>query len=233
MSSVTSTSMTACACGALHAWTMLFAMARRICVSGTSSSPASDGVGAGRAGVACWADAAAGTTRCAACCWLCRCAMKSSTSLRDTRPPSPVPSICEMSIPFSPASLRTAGVARTSERSGPAAGTRVSRGFAAAAGGSAGAAACGCGGADGAVAAASPSAVSKIARRVPIGTVWPSWTFTSLSVPATGEGISVFTLSVCTSTRRSYLLTFSPGCFSHFPIVPSVTDSPSLGILSS
>ena len=113
--------MTACACGALHAWTMLFAMARRICVSGTSSSPASDGVGAGRAGVACWADAAAGTTRCAACCWLCRCAMKSSTSLRDTRPPSPVPSICEMSIPFSPASLRTAGVARTSERSGPSA----------------------------------------------------------------------------------------------------------------
>ena len=72
-----------------------------------------------------------------------------------------------------------------------------------------------------------------MARRVPIGTVWPSWTFTSLSVPATGEGISVFTLSVCTSTRRSYLLTFSPGCFSHFPIVPSVTDSPSLGILSS
>src|SRR5438477_11438268 len=44
--------------------------------------------------------------------------MKSSTSLRDTRPPRPVPSISEMSIPFSPASFRTAGVALTSERSG-------------------------------------------------------------------------------------------------------------------
>src|SRR2546428_13700156 len=72
-----------------------------------------------------------------------------------------------------------------------------------------------------------------MARSVPIGTVWPSSTLTSLSVPATGDGISVFTLSVWTSTRRSYLFTLSPGCFSHFPIVPSVTDSPSLGILSS
>src|SRR5256885_9008791 len=72
-----------------------------------------------------------------------------------------------------------------------------------------------------------------MARSVPIGTVWPSSTLTSLRVPATGDGISVFTLSVWTSTRRSYLFTLSPGCFSHFPIVPSVTDSPSLGIFSS
>src|SRR5207302_9051140 len=82
-------------------------------------------------------------------------------------------------------------------------------------------------------AAASPSAVSKMARSVPIATVWPSSTLTSLRVPATGDGISVFTLSVWTSTRRSYLFTLSPGCFSHFPIVPSVTDSPSFGIFSS
>jgi hypothetical protein len=75
--------------------------------------------------------------------------------------------------------------------------------------------------------------MSNVARSVPIGTVCPSSTRTSLSVPATGDGISVFTLSVCTSTRRSYLFTFSPGCFSHLPIVPSVTDSPSLGIFSS
>ena len=38
--------MTAWACGALHACTMLFAIARRICVSGTSSSPARDVAGA-------------------------------------------------------------------------------------------------------------------------------------------------------------------------------------------
>ncbi len=29
------------------------------------------------------------------------------------------------------------------------------------------------------------------------------------------------------------MFTFSPGCFSHLPMVPSVTDSPSLGIFSS
>ena len=65
MSSVTSTGMTACACGALHAWTMLFAIARRICVSGTSVSPERLGTGAGRAGCA-WGWA--GMTRDAACC---------------------------------------------------------------------------------------------------------------------------------------------------------------------
>src|SRR5438270_290253 len=43
-----STSITACARGALQAWTMLFAIARRICESGTSSSPASEGTGAWR-----------------------------------------------------------------------------------------------------------------------------------------------------------------------------------------
>jgi hypothetical protein len=66
-----------------------------------------------------------------------------------------------------------------------------------------------------------------------MGTVCPSSTLTSRSVPDTGDGISVFTLSVCTSTRRSYLFTVSPGFFSHLPIVPSVTDSPSFGIFSS
>src|SRR5438552_1206484 len=44
--------------------------------------------------------------------------MYSSTSFFETRPPSPVPSICEISTPFSTASFRTAGVALTSERSG-------------------------------------------------------------------------------------------------------------------
>src|SRR5438552_8473725 len=44
--------------------------------------------------------------------------MYSSTSFFETRPPSPVPSICEMSTPFSAASFRTAGVALTSDRSG-------------------------------------------------------------------------------------------------------------------
>src|SRR6266542_5554443 len=51
---------------------------------------------------------------------------------------------------------------------------------------------------------AAASAVSNVASSVPIGTVSPSLTLTSLRVPATGDGISVFTLSVWTSTSRSY-----------------------------
>src|SRR5438094_3622789 len=164
-----------------------------------------------------------------------------------------------MSMPCSDASLRTAGVARTSERSvrdwplpspDGAAGTVVGardgaptvtpvcagaleRG-ADAAGASATCAPDRAGVAPAAdEAAAASSAVSKTARSVPIGTVCPSSTLISRSVPDTGDGISVFTLSVCTSTRRSYLFTFSPGFLSHLPIVPSVTDSPSFGIFNS
>ena len=45
-------------------------------------------------------------------------------------------------------------------------------------------------------------------------------------------GTSALTLSVTTSTSGSYLATWSPGCFSHFPIVPSATLSPSWGIVT-
>ena len=47
--------------------------------------------------------------------------------------------------------------------------------------------------------------------------------------PATGEGISVSTLSVETSTRGSSTLTLSPTFFSQRVTVPSVTDSPRAG----
>ena len=53
-----------------------------------------------------------------------------------------------------------------------------------------------------------------------------------MSVPATGEGISVSTLSVETSSRGSSTATSSPSCFSHRVTVPSVTDSPSAGIFT-
>ncbi len=52
------------------------------------------------------------------------------------------------------------------------------------------------------------------------------------SVPATGEGISVSTLSVDTSTSGSSTSTESPTFFSHRVTVPSVTDSPSSGIFT-
>jgi hypothetical protein len=47
--------------------------------------------------------------------------------------------------------------------------------------------------------------------------------------PATGDGISVSTLSVDTSTRGSSTFTLSPTFFSQRVTVPSVTDSPRAG----
>ncbi len=63
----------------------------------------------------------------------------------------------------------------------------------------------------------------------PTSTVSSSCTLISIRVPATGEGISVSTLSVETSSRGSSTATWSPGCFSQRVTVPSVTDSPSAG----
>ena len=51
-------------------------------------------------------------------------------------------------------------------------------------------------------------------------------------MPATGEGISVSTLSVETSRSGSSTATSSPSCFSQRVTVPSVTDSPSAGIFT-
>ena len=47
--------------------------------------------------------------------------------------------------------------------------------------------------------------------------------------PLAGAGTSASTLSVVTSTSASPSRTESPGCFSHFATVPSVTDSPISG----
>src|SRR6185437_10648012 len=47
-----------------------------------------------------------------------------------------------------------------------------------------------------------------------------------------GAGISAFTLSVITSAIDSYFATVSPGCLSHRAMVPSVTLSPSCGIVT-
>ena len=63
----------------------------------------------------------------------------------------------------------------------------------------------------------------------PMGTVSPSCARMWVSTPDTGEGISMFTLSVTTSTRGSYFSTVSPMRFSHLPMTPSVTDSPTWG----
>src|SRR5215217_6755963 len=64
------------------------------------------------------------------------------------------------------------------------------------------------------------------------GTVAPSSTRISFRTPSYGDGTSALTLSVMTSSSGSYLATWSPGCFSHLPIVPSATLSPSWGIVT-
>ncbi len=85
-------------------------------------------------------------------------------------------------------------------------------------------------GADVAAGAAAPSPMT--ARSVPTGTVSSSATRISCSVPATGEGISVSTLSVDTSSNGSSMATESPTFFSQRVTVPSVTDSPRAGMVT-
>src|SRR3712207_8072640 len=64
------------------------------------------------------------------------------------------------------------------------------------------------------------------ASSAPTSTVSSSATRILLSTPAAGEGISVSTLSVETSSSGSSTSTCSPSCLSHRVTVPSVTLSP-------
>ena len=78
--------------------------------------------------------------------------------------------------------------------------------------------------------AASCSLASPItASTAPTSTVSSSWALISSSTPAVGDGISVSTLSVETSSNGSSASTVSPTCLSHRLTVPSVTLSPSAG----
>ena len=68
------------------------------------------------------------------------------------------------------------------------------------------------------------------ARRVPTATVESTGTSIESKTPDAGDGISVSTLSVETSSSASSTLTVSPTFFSQRVTVPSVTDSPRAGI---
>src|SRR5215208_7059738 len=72
-----------------------------------------------------------------------------------------------------------------------------------------------------------------IPSTAPTGTLPPSATWISPITPACGAGTSSVTLSVSSSTTGSSRSTLSPGCFSHFATVASVTDSPKVGTLIS
>jgi hypothetical protein len=71
------------------------------------------------------------------------------------------------------------------------------------------------------------------ASTVPTAAVSPSAMRISASTPLVGAGTSESTLSVDTSKRGSSARIGSPGCFSQRVIVPSVTVSPSWGIVTS
>ena len=78
-----------------------------------------------------------------------------------------------------------------------------------------------------------PSPASTSASSVPTATVSPSGTRIFVTTPATGEGTSVSTLSVEISSSGSSAVTVSPGCLSHFVIVPSETETPIWGMTTS
>jgi len=69
-------------------------------------------------------------------------------------------------------------------------------------------------------------------RTVPTSTVSSSGTRISSRTPDAGEGTSVSTLSVATSSRGSSASTVSPTALSQEETVPSVTDSPRAGIFT-
>ena len=72
-----------------------------------------------------------------------------------------------------------------------------------------------------------------LAMTSPTGMVSFTWAIISTIVPVAGEGISESTLSVEISNKVSSLAILSPTCFFHSRIVPSVIDSPILGITTS
>src|SRR5919112_5612460 len=170
-----------------------------------------------------------------------------------TRPPVPVPGISAISTPCSSAIRRTTGEERVrrsvsassiSPRPLPSLSARgatarclsvsCAAGWASVpeAGNSSvgeSAATFSCGGAS--AAGESPSSATS-AISVPTSTVEPSETRNFWIVPATGEGNSALTLSVSTSARGSSISTSSPSDLSQRVIVPSVTLSPSCGIVT-
>ena len=69
------------------------------------------------------------------------------------------------------------------------------------------------------------------AKRAPTATVVSIGTSIASNTPATGDGISVSTLSVETSSKASSTATVSPTFFNQRVTVPSLTLSPNAGIV--
>src|SRR5581483_4714651 len=153
----------------------------------------------------------------------------STTSAFVRRPPFPVAGMRSGSSRCSATRCRTAGLS-----GGPPPAGGAGRGASGArAGSEGGAAAAGSGRAGaGRGAAGRAAASSSVATTSPTCTVAPSG-FTMWRTPPRSAGISMFALSVSSSSSTSSGATASPSAFRQRVIVPSVTDSPSVGIRTS
>jgi hypothetical protein len=143
----------------------------------------------------------------------------SSTSAFVIRPPGPVPVIAARSMPSAAATRAATGETFASSGSGGAAdGAGAATGpFP-----------------DGALArAGAPAPACMRAITWPTVTVAPSSARISVMVPAVGAGSSMSTLSVEISTTVWPSSTASPTFTAHSRIVPSVTDSPPVGVTMS
>ena len=163
------------------------------------------------------------------------------TSCLRTRPSRPVPSIvsgstsCSSAMRCTTGEWRRAALGRDPAVDGGAGRTGAgSAGMCAAGGGATGWA--GAGGAAGApfdrprLAGVSGAIRASV---MPTSTVTPICTQISTRRPAAGDGISVSILSVETSAIVSSASTRSPGCLCHSTTVPSATETPIWGIVTS
>src|SRR5205807_4459712 len=139
------------------------------------------------------------------------CSTNAITSFFVTRPRRPVPGTCVRSMPCCSAIRRTTG------EIGGAWPFPVSAGDA-------------CSSAWGSPGMA---VVSMRASTVPTSTVVPTSTTISARRPLAGDGTSVSTLSVEISTTISSASTQSPTRFFHSTTVPSATDTPIWGMVTS
>ena len=168
------------------------------------------------------------------------------SSLR-IRPPTPVPTTVERSTPRSAAILRTRGVAYAlllltgaeavvgtddvASETGTETGaeTGLEAGTEAATGSGVEAATAGAGAVGAVAAGADPDNAPMVPSCPPTRAMPSSATVISSKMPATGDGISVSTLSVETSSSASSAATESPMAFNQRVTVPSVTLSPNAG----
>ena len=209
--------------------------------AGFAAAGAAGATGAGAAGVGATGAGAAGAAGVGAAAACPPASMNARMSFFVTRPPVPVPGTALGSTPCSAAIRATTG--DTKVRPFPAAagcacgsawGAGVGAGGesgSAAAAGATGSGAAGAGSAAGSTTADPAGAIT--ASTVPTSTVSPSATRISATMPSPGLGTSVSTLSVEISSSGSSWAIGSPGCFSHFVIVPSETDTPIWGITTS